>query len=329
MAAPTRLAPPVINTVLPCTHALPGPVADSVRLRRQSSTTIPLRATRAQRPPTPSCPTATRPCPHPTPPPATHSARVVAAVRAEIARAGGWISFARYMQLVLYAPGLGYYVAGARKFGAAGDFVTAPEMTPLFAQALAAQVAAILDGDGSARDRRARRGQRRARGRPPRTRWPRATRCRRATRSSTSVPTCASASARRSRARAGARCARRMARRAARGDRRRRRDERSARRDSAASRRRAAARRVVRARRRVERRALAWDDRPLADAALRALAAERVSRRRATTRAKSIPAAEALVEDIGRRMTARRDAHRRLRLSAQPSTTIRSAARAR
>ena len=48
------------------------------------------------------------------------------------------------MQLVLYAPGLGYYVAGARKFGAAGDFVTAPEMTPLFARALAAQVAAIL-----------------------------------------------------------------------------------------------------------------------------------------------------------------------------------------
>ena len=48
------------------------------------------------------------------------------------------------MQLVLYAPGLGYYVAGARKFGAGGDFVTAPETTPLFAQALAAQVAPIL-----------------------------------------------------------------------------------------------------------------------------------------------------------------------------------------
>jgi SAM-dependent MidA family methyltransferase len=73
-----------------------------------------------------------------------HSARVVAAVCGEIARAGGWISFARYMDLVLYSPGLGYYVAGVRKFGAGGDFVTAPELTPLFAQALAAQVAAVL-----------------------------------------------------------------------------------------------------------------------------------------------------------------------------------------
>jgi len=73
-----------------------------------------------------------------------HSARVVDAVRREIADAGGWIPFARYMQQVLYAPGLGYYVAGARKFGAAGDFVTAPEMTPLFAQALARDVAAVL-----------------------------------------------------------------------------------------------------------------------------------------------------------------------------------------
>jgi SAM-dependent MidA family methyltransferase len=73
-----------------------------------------------------------------------HSARVAAMVRDEIARSGGWITFARYMQLVLYAPGLGYYVAGARKFGGDGDFVTAPETTPLFAQALAAQVAPIL-----------------------------------------------------------------------------------------------------------------------------------------------------------------------------------------
>jgi SAM-dependent MidA family methyltransferase len=73
-----------------------------------------------------------------------HSARVVDGVRAEIVRSGGWISFAHYMHFVLYAPGLGYYVAGARKFGVDGDFVTAPEMTKLFAQALAAQVAPIL-----------------------------------------------------------------------------------------------------------------------------------------------------------------------------------------
>ncbi len=74
-----------------------------------------------------------------------HSARVGAHIAAEIAAAGGWITFARYMELALYAPGLGYYAAGATKFGAAGDFVTAPEMTPLFGAALAVQVALILD----------------------------------------------------------------------------------------------------------------------------------------------------------------------------------------
>ncbi|MBA3504893.1 MAG: SAM-dependent methyltransferase [Betaproteobacteria bacterium] len=73
-----------------------------------------------------------------------HSARVVRAIRAEIERADGFVTFARYMQLALYAPALGYYVAGTRKFGASGDFVTAPELTPLFAQALAAQVEHIL-----------------------------------------------------------------------------------------------------------------------------------------------------------------------------------------
>jgi SAM-dependent MidA family methyltransferase len=73
-----------------------------------------------------------------------HSARVVAHVRAEIARAGGFLPFARYMDLVLYAPGLGYYTAGARKLGAAGDFVTAPEATPLYGTALARQVEAAL-----------------------------------------------------------------------------------------------------------------------------------------------------------------------------------------
>ena len=73
-----------------------------------------------------------------------HSARVVAHVRDEIARCGGFISFTRYMELVLYAPGLGYYVAGARRFGAAGDFVTGPEMTPLYGAAMARQIGPIL-----------------------------------------------------------------------------------------------------------------------------------------------------------------------------------------
>jgi SAM-dependent MidA family methyltransferase len=73
-----------------------------------------------------------------------HSGQVVARLRDEIATAGGWISFARYMDFALYAPGLGYYAAGATKLGPAGDFVTAPELSPLYGAALAAQVAAIL-----------------------------------------------------------------------------------------------------------------------------------------------------------------------------------------
>ena len=57
------------------------------------------------------------------------SAALVAEIRDEIERAGGWIDFARYMELALYAPGLGYYSAGSTKLGAAGDFVTAPELS--------------------------------------------------------------------------------------------------------------------------------------------------------------------------------------------------------
>ena len=95
---------------------------------------------------------STRPPTVPLPPPdtaaAAHGARVVAALRERIAAAGGWIPFDEYMRFVLYAPGLGYYAAGARKLGPGGDFTTAPEMTPLFAQALATQVAAILREGG-------------------------------------------------------------------------------------------------------------------------------------------------------------------------------------
>ena len=82
--------------------------------------------------------------PEPDPAARAHSERVASAARAEIAASGGYIPFSRYMDFVLHAPGLGYYAAGAAKLGAAGDFVTAPEMTPLFSGALAAQVQAIL-----------------------------------------------------------------------------------------------------------------------------------------------------------------------------------------
>jgi len=83
-----------------------------------------------------------------TPVEAAHSARVEARVREEIAAAGGRIGFARYMQLVLYEPGLGYYSAGARKLGPAGDFVTAPEVAPVFGRCIAVQCEEILRGLG-------------------------------------------------------------------------------------------------------------------------------------------------------------------------------------
>ena len=83
--------------------------------------------------------------PEPSPEAREHSDRVAEHIRGEIAASGGWISFARYMELALYAPGLGYYSAGARKLGKAGDFVTAPEISPLYGQTLARQVREVLD----------------------------------------------------------------------------------------------------------------------------------------------------------------------------------------
>jgi SAM-dependent MidA family methyltransferase len=73
-----------------------------------------------------------------------HSARLTEHIRRDIAALGGWMSFARYMELALYAPELGYYTAGAHKFGEAGDFITAPELSPLFGRTLARQVAEIM-----------------------------------------------------------------------------------------------------------------------------------------------------------------------------------------
>ena len=72
------------------------------------------------------------------------SDRLVSHIRDEINLSGGWIGFNRFMEMALYTPGLGYYSGGAHKFGQAGDFVTAPELTPLFAQTLAAQAQQIL-----------------------------------------------------------------------------------------------------------------------------------------------------------------------------------------
>ncbi len=72
------------------------------------------------------------------------SAELSRRIASAIADHSGWISFERFMELALYTPGLGYYSAGAAKLGAAGDFVTAPEISPLFSRCLAHQVADLL-----------------------------------------------------------------------------------------------------------------------------------------------------------------------------------------
>ncbi len=78
-----------------------------------------------------------------------HSGRLAELIRREIAANGGAIPFSRFMELALYAPGLGYYSAGARKFGEEGDFVTAPEIGPIFAACVAEAVATVLQQLGA------------------------------------------------------------------------------------------------------------------------------------------------------------------------------------
>lgn len=85
---------------------------------------------------------STLPTPHPEA--LDLGAQVSARIRTEIDAAGGALSFARYMALALYLPGLGYYSGGSHKFGAQGDFITAPEYSPLFARCLARQCQQIL-----------------------------------------------------------------------------------------------------------------------------------------------------------------------------------------
>jgi SAM-dependent MidA family methyltransferase len=77
-------------------------------------------------------------------PAAEHSARVRELLTAEINAAGGWLSFERFMDVVLYAPGLGYYSGGAEKLGEGGDFTTAPEVSRLFGACVAVQCAEVL-----------------------------------------------------------------------------------------------------------------------------------------------------------------------------------------
>ena len=73
-----------------------------------------------------------------------HSEQLLSLIYDEIERAGGKISFAEYMQLCLYAPGLGYYSAGSQKLGKQGDFTTAPEMSSLFSRTFAHHIGEVL-----------------------------------------------------------------------------------------------------------------------------------------------------------------------------------------
>ena len=87
--------------------------------------------------------------PLPSPPELALSAELASLIHREIAAASGSIPFSRFMELCLYAPGLGYYSAGQRKFGAGGDFVTAPEISPLFGRCLARSCGELLQSLGS------------------------------------------------------------------------------------------------------------------------------------------------------------------------------------
>jgi len=83
--------------------------------------------------------------PEPGPQASAASRALLQRIGAELLAEQNWISFARYMELALYEPGLGYYAGGAAKLGTAGDFVTAPELGSLFGRTLARQVAALLE----------------------------------------------------------------------------------------------------------------------------------------------------------------------------------------
>ncbi|MFC4310931.1 class I SAM-dependent methyltransferase [Steroidobacter flavus] len=80
-----------------------------------------------------------------TPEESAHSEQLVQRIREAIDAAGGWISFERFMEMALYEPGFGYYSAGSTKLGSEGDFVTAPEISPLFSRCLANQCVQVLE----------------------------------------------------------------------------------------------------------------------------------------------------------------------------------------
>ncbi|MCG5517057.1 MULTISPECIES: class I SAM-dependent methyltransferase [unclassified Ectothiorhodospira] len=91
---------------------------------------------------------ADSPLPTPEPEALQVSQHLLERVRQEINAGDGWMSFHRYMELALYAPALGYYTAGSHKLGRGGDFITAPEVSPLFGRCIARQCAQVLESLG-------------------------------------------------------------------------------------------------------------------------------------------------------------------------------------
>ncbi len=86
--------------------------------------------------------------PPPSPEAVAHSHELAERIATAIGGEGGWIPFSRYMELALYLPGFGYYAAGSRKIGAEGDFVTAPEISPMFSRCIAMQARQVLERTG-------------------------------------------------------------------------------------------------------------------------------------------------------------------------------------
>ena len=70
-------------------------------------------------------------------------------IQTEIQKASGWLGFERFMAMALYAPGLGYYSGARSPFGPAGDFVTAPAISPWYGHCVARQIIQVLDAIGS------------------------------------------------------------------------------------------------------------------------------------------------------------------------------------
>jgi SAM-dependent MidA family methyltransferase len=121
--------------------AIGGPAKYIVGIVRKNVTYMPLLNTNITKLPQPDADSQ------------AHSDRVRDHILGVIESAGGSIGFAEFMHNALYANGLGYYSAGATKFGEAGDFITAPEISPLFGRVLANQVAIVLEQMADAEDR--------------------------------------------------------------------------------------------------------------------------------------------------------------------------------